>query len=500
MTQSISRRHFLEGLASLGVLASAGFATLPACVSADESSSLDELESRLPGRVLRPGSADYARFTTPWNLRWTGKRPVAKAVVRAASTSDVATALKWASETGTRIVPRSGGHSYSGYSTTEGVTIDVSAMTDVAFDAALGRATLGGGARNAHAYAALAAAGRTVTHGRCYQVGVAGLVLGGGIGFNMRRLGLTCDQLVETEVVLASGDVLRASANENADLFWAARGAGGGNFGIHTSFVLETHPAVDVIAFDRTFTTRVDELLAKLLELSFDPPRALGIKFNVRATVSPDGAKAVVLNLLGQWAGPQADLDAWLAPLIALAAPDPGLGYVKPLGYWDAQKLLSDEGAPEFMYERSRYVTDRLSNDAVSAVLTNLRAWPGVSGQAASWKGFLTGGKIRDVAPDATAFVHRRDWLLSTIDLNWNASDDPARVLSSLEWLDAFHDTMARFTTAESYQNFIDDGQADWPRAYHGANLERLVGIKQRLDPSNVFAFAQSIPLRVPAT
>ncbi len=491
---SLSRRRFLETLASIGVVAKAGVIAPLGCSSAEASPALDELERRLPGRVLRPGSPEYAEYTTPWNLRWTGERPIAQAVVRATSAADVATALKWANETGTPIVARSGGHSYAGYSTTTGVTIDVSSMTNVAYDASTGRATLGGGVRNAHVYAELAKVERTVTHGRCYGVGVAGLVLGGGIGFNMRRIGLTCDQLASTEVVLASGEIVRASATENDDLFWAARGAGGGQFGIHTSFVFDTHPAPDVVAFDRTFKEKLDELVPALFTIAREAPRALGLKITVRVTPGADGKNAVVLNLLGQWVGPRADFDAWFAPLLAIATPDPALGFVREDKYWPAQKDLSDKGEKEFMYERSRYAIEPLDDRAAAKVLESLRAWPGTK-VSASWKGFLTGGAVSDVAPDATAFVHRRDWLLTTTDLNWSTEDDPARVLAALEWVDALHEDMRAFTSDETYQNFIDESQTDWPKAYHGANFDRLVGIKRKYDPRNVFRFAQSIPV-----
>jgi FAD/FMN-containing dehydrogenase len=278
----------------------------------------------------------------------------------------------------------------------------------------------------------------------------------------------------------------------------AARGAGGGQFGIHTSFVFRTAPAVDLIVFDRTYRTQIEQVLTKLLELAHDAPRELGLKLNLRATRDGSGGGDLVVNILGQWAGPKDALVAWLAPLDAIATPDPALGYLREVAYWDGQALLSDEGKPELSYERSRYALARLGVDAVTAIVGHLREWPGTSGSL-TWKGFLTGGAVVDVSPEATAFVHRRDWLLTTIDLNWTPSEDSDRVFSSLEWLDRFHDAMAPFTSRESYQNFIDAGQTDWPRAYHGTNLERLVGIKKQYDPTNVFTFAQGIPTRMPA-
>jgi FAD/FMN-containing dehydrogenase len=500
MSNTVSRRHFLQGLASLGArgLGALGPLGLTACVeeaAPGASRAIDDLARRLPQSVLRPGDPAFASFTTPWNLRWVGRRPTAQAVVRATSAEDVSAAIRWARETSTPIVARSGGHSYTGYSTTSGVVIDVSSMHAVTYDAATERAAVSGGARNRDAYAALARVDSTITHGRCYGVGVAGLVLGGGIGFNMRRFGLTCDQLVDTEVVLASGEIVRASASENPDLFWGARGGGGGNFGIHTAFTFQTHAATDLVVFDLVWTTDVESVLRALIDVLHEAPRALGAKFNVRATRG-DGNVVIIVSLLGQLAGSRDELEALLAPVYAIARPDPSHGFVRAERYWDGQALLSEEGPPELSYERSRYVVERLSDDAVAAVLAHLRVWPTTSGFA-TWKGFLTGGAVGDVVPDATAFVHRGDWLLSTIDVGWSADDPEARVLESLEWVDAFHEAMMPFTSRESYQNFIDDSETDWARAYYGANLERLVEVKRAYDPDNVFAFAQSIPLAI---
>jgi hypothetical protein len=178
----------------------------------------DELAASLEGNLLRPGDPAFVARATPWALQYAGVLP--GGIAQCTSAADVSTCLQWAQANHAPLVARSGGHSYGGYSTTTGLMIDVSLMNSVAVDEATGLATLGGGARNRNVYAACRPLGRTVTHGRCYDVGVAGLVLGGGIGFNMRAHGLTCDQLVATEIVLADGRILTCSEDENADLFW----------------------------------------------------------------------------------------------------------------------------------------------------------------------------------------------------------------------------------------------------------------------------------------
>lgn len=487
----VSRRDFLRGLAALSSLSVYGpLAALPACED-ENPRSLGVLQQLLPGKVLVPGDPAFAQFTTPWNLRWAGVRPVASVVARAESTDDVQLALRWARGSGTPVVARSGGHSYTGYSTTTGLVIDVSQMTSVSFDPSTGIATVGGGARNRNVYSELEKVGHTVTHGRCYGVGVAGLVLGGGIGFNMRRIGVTSDQLIGTDVVLADGSLVRADANNNPELFWACRGAGGGQFGIHTSFTFQTHVAPDVIVFDLSFTEPTEALLQAIVDAAIDAPRELGLKITVRATRSGD-SNTLVINLLGQYAGALSDFEAWLAPIEAVKTPDPARNKRLALPYWTAQQHLSEEGPAEFMYERSRFIRDPLGAAAIGEIFARLRAWPGTKA-AASWKGFLTGGAIRDVAADATAYVHRSDWLLSTVDLNWTHDDSEATALAALEWVDETHEGLARFGTSETYQNFIDDSQLDWPTAYHGANLQRLIAAKATYDPKNVFDFPQSL-------
>lgn len=314
----------------------------------------------------------------------------------------------------------------------------------------------------------------------------------------MRRLGVTCDHLLSTDIVLADGRKLTCSATENEDLFWAVRGGGGGNFGIHTAFVLDTHPADNVTCFDITFVKGVEEGFRAMLAQARTAPRALGLKIYLRAT-RENGANVIVLQLLGQWAGPSAELDAWLAPIRAVASADPKRDRVETLPYWDAQAILSDEGLPQYAYERSRYVTDDLPESAIALIVERLKAWPGV-GSSATWMSYLTGGAISDVAADATAFVHRGDWLLSTFNAIWAATDaaqDPDGVLAGLEWLDASHDALSAYTSAESYQNFVDPSQTDWKEAYYGGNLARLVDVKKKYDPTNTFHFEQSIPLTI---
>src|SRR6266516_1440176 len=206
----------------------------------------DELANGLRGEVVLPGASGYEQARLLFNTRFDVVKP--RAVVFCESTADVERTVRWARRHAVRIVPRSGGHSYGGYSTTSGVIVDVSRLKGVALDRH-GHAVIGAGARLIDVYDHLAQHGRTVPAGSCPTVGIAGLALGGGVGFASRKYGLTCDNLVEATVVLADGTAVVANKRVHPDLYWALRGGGGGNFGIVTRLVFRTHPVSQVATY-----------------------------------------------------------------------------------------------------------------------------------------------------------------------------------------------------------------------------------------------------------
>jgi FAD/FMN-containing dehydrogenase len=310
---------------------------------------------------------------------------------------------------------------------------------------------------------------------------------GGGLGFNQRRFGLLCDQLVETEVVTAAGERLRCNAQENADLYWACRGGGGGNFGINTAFTFETLPVDWLTVYLLTWTANLDALVPAALDLLPTTPERLGCKLSV---VNDD--KGFRMELLGQLEGSPDELRALLGPLYRLAAPSQETVSVVP--YWDGQDFLSEDDTPDYSHERSRYVYAPMPGDGARKILDYLRRFPGTGG-GTNWKMFLAGDAVTRLPPDATAFVHRGAQMCSSIELDWTPDDTVGTVAQAQAWLAEFHAAMAPYTSDESYQNFIDEAQNDYLRAYYGANLERLVAVKRRYDPQNVFRYPQSIPL-----
>lgn len=489
-----SRRDFLRKSArvSLGIglgLSSLDWLSGCAPVLDHQLAPWNDLATQLQGSLLQPGTTNFSQTATPWALQYASTKP--QAIALCASEADVVACIRWARANQMPLVARSGGHSYGGYSLTTGLMIAVSPMQTFAYDPASGRATVGAGARNLTVFNAGKKMGIAIPHGRCFEVGVAGLVLGGGIGFDMRQHGLTCDSLLETRIALADGRVLTCNEQENADLFWACRGAGGGNFGIHTSFTFQTFPVNPVTVFSLVWTNRIAETFAAIESMNQTAPNALGIKVSVTAT-KQGKSTALSLAILGHFSGSEADLRALLAPVLAVQTPTSQT--ITTMPYWDGQDFLSEEGSPTYAHERSRFMSSHLTPDAIQLILSSLANWPGTSREA-TWKYFLLGGEIDKKAPADMAFVHRGYAMLSSIELEWDPVVDADVLAANQQWLSDFHARMSPYASGASYQNFIDPSQENYLDAYYGSNLPQLKAIKRKYDPTNLFNYPQSIPL-----
>ena len=493
----MTRRQFLGRAARFTVGAGLGLGLLSSAGCGSSSSAQtpppwDALARKLSGPLLRPGDPGFSVIAQPNNLRYAKVLP--GGIARCQSAEDVAQSILWSRRYAVPLVARSGGHSYAGYSTTTGLMIDLSLMNQIQFNSSTGVVTMGGGTRNGDIYSALQPLNVAITHGRCPTVGAAGFVLGGGIGFNMRARGLGSDQLVESEIVTANGDILTLNDNENSNLFWACRGGGGGNFGINTSFSLQTFPITNLTVFKLTWTSNTEDVYAALLAALGAGLQELGTRLAVNAVTAQQFAAGqdVTIALLGQFFGSAADLASILAPVYQVS--QPSSSDIEELSYWSAQTgFLAEPGPPNYYQERSRFFTNPISSDAIANIFKYTRQWPGTSG-GAHFVLFQTGDQVNAMAPDATAFVHRSsDWLM-TINLGWGATDDAATVHRNRAWQNEFYDAMLPFALPESYQNFSDPSLIDWQEAYYRGNLERLRRVKAEVDPHRVFRFHQGIP------
>ncbi|WP_320783007.1 FAD-binding oxidoreductase [Streptomyces sp. CRN 30] len=451
-----------------------------------------QLERLLSGGagLYRPKDAPYERLVLPNNRRYAAVRPAG--IAACATEGDVRAALGWAAGHELPFAVRSGGHSFAGFSTTTGLLISLRRMRSVvpSGDDLL---LVGGGALVSDVYDARDAH-RYVPGGRCPTVGMAGLALGGGLGFNDRKWGMTCDRLAETRLVLPDGSLVRASERENADLFWACRGGGGSNFGINTGFAFH---AVDVseqsaAVFDLTFPAvrgievmdAVQDVLAADRHHDFD----LQITFRNHG----DGS-APTLSLLGQRLGGEDALRRALAPVLSLT---PAKEFLAERHFWDAQKYLFTAPAKaEAGAFKSLVAERRIDPHSVADMIDWVEEWrPGKERNGSYVALFAMGGAGTARPMDATAYPHRRASFVIDIGTHWHPGAPRHVVDRLLVQQRALHRTLRRGLHASgAYVNFADPDLPDWQHAYYRDNYERLRAVKRHYDPDDLFRHAQSI-------
>lgn len=496
---SISRRRFLgAGAASAGL----GLALRPlsALAASDalggRASDWQELLRLLEGEVYLPADPGYGLRARVNNLRYMDWLPRAIAVIPDARRASAA--IQWCATQAMPFRIKGGGHSYAGYSAGPELILYSQGMNRVAAEG--DTVTVGAGAINYMVYDGLEAVGRTVTHGRCPTVGVSGFVLGGGIGFDMRRFGVASDSLIAAELVTADGRIRQLSERNEPELFWALRGGAGGNFGLSTAFTFRTQDVVgqSISVFQRRYATPDPEVmaafLANLLARCQNMPRDLGTRMSVQYVKPPGAVRAQFsVDFLGQWAGPPGELAALFAELDAALRPQVVIDFRGP--YWDGQHLLEEPEELYFYQERSCFIPTVPDRDALVKAMHMLAARPPVHGPC-DLRFFQTGGAVNDVAPDATAFVHRSSQWLALVGYYWESRDNahPALIAEGHAWQNAFYDSMrTSFNGVGAFQNFPDPSLKDWAEAYYGQNLARLRAVKKAVDPNRLFDFPQAI-------
>jgi FAD/FMN-containing dehydrogenase len=424
-----------------------------------------------------------------------------------ANTSDVARSLAFAREHGLPLTARSGGHSYAGYSTTSGLVIDMSLMSQVTAKGNI--ATVGAGARLIDIYSALPQQGVSIPGGSCPSVGISGLALGGGIGVVGRLHGLTSDNVVGLTVVTADGRTVDTNATTNSDLFWACRGGGGGNFGVVATFRFSTFPVGQLSLFGLRWPwSAAAEVLPAWLDWCSASPDPMWS--NCLLKTAP-GATTPTLSIGGVWVGNVADAEAQVAALIRTVGPPTSQAY----GQHDYEEAMYIEAGCRGLTQAACHLAGKspggtlprtitlaksdilnapLGDAGVQAVLAGVEQRQGQGGTGAvaydSW-----GGAINRVPANATAFVHRKALASAQYDASFPAGTPPSTLQAAQTWLDSWYATLRPFVSGEAYQNYIDPSLANWQQAYYGANLARLQQVKAKWDPDNVFHFAQSIPL-----
>lgn len=460
-------------------------ALAPIVADAPDDRAFARFLARLEGRVSLPGSPAWDTARRSWNLRY-DPRPLA--IVRAANPRDVAATVRFAREHDVPLTIRSGGHSLAGYGAADGaLLLDLADLRSLDVDPVRRVAVAGPGLRAQGYSAAAAAHGLGTPLGDTASVGLGGLVTGGGVGWLTRAYGMTIDSLVSAEVVTADGDIRTIDADREPELFWGIRG-GGGNFGIATRLTLRLHPVDRFLGGAIVLPPRVDVVRA-LLEVAHAAPDGLTlIPTLMRIPPLPFVASAhhgtLGLVVLTAWVG---DLEAGRRAVAPIRAIAPAWGdMVAPMPYPAIYGLTEAGNAPTIDSSRSAFL-DEIDDDAVRGLIEGVEA---STADMTLVQLRVLGGAMGRVAPDATAFAHRSARIMAVMIAT---SGEPARQAGNEAWAIAMHDLVASRSTGV-YVNFLHrEGPARIRQAYPGVTYERLVALKRRWDPTNLFRYNQNI-------
>jgi FAD/FMN-containing dehydrogenase len=429
--------------------------------------------------TVLPGSPDYEVARKAAIPRFHDVRP--RVIVRCKTTGDVAEAIALARREGMPVAPRSGGHCFAGRSTGEGMVIDVRPMRSVFVSSGL--VTIGAGARLGEVYDALDERGLTIPAGCGPEVGIAGLTLGGGLGILGRRHGLTSDHLLMAQVVLADGRVVECDEQHDEELFWALRGAGGGNFGVVTSLVFGTIPAPDATSFHLAWPHTAAAALVEAWQ-AWAPaaPEELAASLLLKAGGGPPAVHSI-----GAMLGGEDETVALLEELVSRAGADPTSASYKHGSYRDTKRHLAEVGGEAEEAEqghafiKSEYFRRPLPADAVAALVEHMAQPAGLARELdfSPWA-----GAYNRTAPDATAFAHRDELFL----LKHAVVADPADREDARRWLARSWALVHEWGSGGVYPNFPDTDLDRWADAYWGQGRERLLRIKAEYDPDGVFS------------
>jgi FAD/FMN-containing dehydrogenase len=405
-------------------------------------------------------------------------------IARCLNSADVADAVDFARESGLEISTRAGGHNVAGRAVTDGgLMIDLQPMKGVLVDAGHGVARVQGGVTWAEYNRATHAYGLATTGGVISSTGVAGLTLGGGLGWLMGKYGMAVDNLRSVEIVTPDGQIRTASADEEPDLFWAVRG-GGGNFGVVTSFEFDAQPLSMVygglVAFDLADAQQVGDLYAE-----FTPGNPDELTTFLALTHAPDGSGHQIVGLAACHCGDLSEAEAATAPLRTAATPL--VDMLGPLPYPVINTLL-DDGFPKGArnYWKSAFFTE-LSPEAIGVMAEQFSKTPSImSGMVVEH----FHGEVTRIAPTATAYPHREPGYNLVLTGQWL---DPAEDAVNIAWVRDTFAALAPYMSDRAYVNYLNDDDGDRVRSAYGPNWDRLVQIKRQFDPDNLFHLNQNI-------
>jgi hypothetical protein len=452
------------------------------------TSAVDALRAQARGEVITPEDGGYDEARRVYN-GMIDKRPAA--VVRCTSAADVAATVDVARDEGLDLSVRGGGHSAPGFGTNDGgLVIDLSPMQEVVVDAEARTVQAGGGCTWSGFNDATNAHGLATTGGIIGSTGIAGLTLGGGIGYLSRKYGLSCDNLLSAEVVTADGNVVHASEKEHDDLFWALRG-GGGNFGVVTNFEYSLHPvaeiyggpiaypvdrAVDVLRFYREYIAEAPEELGGFVGFHLAPP----LPFLPEEWHFKNVCLAVLC-----WTGPIDQGEQMVKPFLDVV--EPVGSHVGPMPY-PALNTAFDALLPAGLQHYWKASFEPELSDAAIDVHADFGAR--VPAIQCAVHLYPINGAVQRVGPSDTAFAYRDVTYSPVIAGMW---DDPADNEKNIAWVRGYYDALQPFSSDGGYINFMDGDDQGRIKANYRGNYDRLAAAKAKYDPGNVFHLNQNI-------
>ena len=455
-------------------------------MSTPSSISIAKLRADVGGRVIAPDDPEYDEARTPSTAGSTAAR---RSIVRVKDDMDVARVVSLARETGLELAVRSGGHSIPGHCVSEGgIVIDLADMRALEIDAEARTAWAQTGLTAVEFTTAAAEHGLGVGFGDTGSVGIGGITLGGGVGYLVRKYGLTIDDLLAADIVTADGEIRRVDAEHEPDLFWAIRG-GGGNFGVATRFRFRLHEIDTVVGGMLLLPATVDTIAGFMAEAEAAPRGALvdrerdaGAADAVRPRGGPRQARHHGAHDVRR-RDPEAGQRA-LAPFRALAEPVADL--LRPMPYPEVYPPEEEEYHP-VATARTMFV-DTIGRPEAETILEHLGTSTAMMGVAQLR---TLGGAMARVPADATAFAHRRSKIMVNVAALYERPDE---IAVHGPWVEAFAAALHQGDDG-AYVNFLaDEGEARIRAAYPGSTWDRLRQIKARYDPTNLFRLNQNIP------
>jgi FAD/FMN-containing dehydrogenase len=452
------------------------------------TATVGQLRDQVRGETITAEDAAYEDARRVHNAM-IDRRP--RVIIRCADADDVVAAVNFARESGLDLAVRGGSHSVPGFGTADdAVVIDLSRMQAVEVDPEMRTARAQGGATWGVFNDATHAHGLATTGGIISTTGIGGLSLGGGIGYLSRGLGLSCDNLLSAEVVTAAGRILTASEREDEDLFWAIRG-GGGNFGVVTSFEYRLHPVREIYGGPMLYELKdAGTVLAFYRDYIRDAPEELGgfpaWQIAPPLPFIPENRHGdTFLIFVACWAGPVEEGEAALKPFREVA---PVVAeHVGPMPYPALNSAFDDLVPPGLQHYWKANFVKELTDEAIDAHLEHGPKVPAVNSTVHIYP---INGACHRVAPDATAFAYRDATFATVIAGMW---PDPADNDANIAWVRDFYDATAPHSEEGGYINFMADDDQDRIRANYRQNYDRLVDVKRKYDPDNLFHLNQNI-------